>query len=193
MVPSIGVPLESTLGPLAPEHMSEIVVGIVLMLLVAWIMWKSVVPAFEKMYAERSDAIQGGMERASQAQAEAEAARARYLSQLDGAREEASQIREDAKAQGAQMIAESREKASAEAARILEQARVQIAAERQQASQQLRSEIGGLATTLAGRIVGEQLNDDERARASVDRFIAELDQQQARTENRGATAVGQMA
>jgi F-type H+-transporting ATPase subunit b len=40
---------------------------------------------------------------------------------------------------------------------------------------QLRSEIGGLATTLAGRIVGESLSDDERARRTVDRFIADLE------------------
>lgn len=166
------------LGPLLPEHLSEIVMGLVLMAVIWYVLQTRVVPVFEKMYAERADQIQGGMERANQAQAEAEAALAQYRSQLDGAREEASRIREDAKAQGAQMIAESRDKASAEAARILEQARVQIAAERQQAALQLRSEVGGLATTLAGRIVGEQLSDDQRARASVDRFIAELEQQQ---------------
>jgi F-type H+-transporting ATPase subunit b len=40
---------------------------------------------------------------------------------------------------------------------------------------QLRSEIGGLATTLAGRIVGESLTDDERARRTVDRFLADLE------------------
>ena len=31
-----------------------------------------------------------------------------------------------------------------------------------------------LATTLAGRIVGESLDDDERARRTVERFIASL-------------------
>ena len=40
---------------------------------------------------------------------------------------------------------------------------------------QLRNEIGGLATTLAGRIVGESLEDDERARRTVDRFLADLE------------------
>ena len=42
---------------------------------------------------------------------------------------------------------------------------------------QLRSEIGGLATTLASRIVGESLEDDERARRTVDRFLADLEGQ----------------
>jgi len=41
----------------------------------------------------------------------------------------------------------------------------------------LRTEVGGLATSLAGRIVGESLSDDERAKRTVDRFLAELEQQ----------------
>jgi F-type H+-transporting ATPase subunit b len=40
---------------------------------------------------------------------------------------------------------------------------------------QMRAEIGTLATTLASRIVGESLEDDERARRTVDRFLADLE------------------
>ena len=36
-----------------------------------------------------------------------------------------------------------------------------------------------LATTLAGRIVGEALTDDERAARVVDRFLADLENQNA--------------
>jgi F-type H+-transporting ATPase subunit b len=39
----------------------------------------------------------------------------------------------------------------------------------------LRAEVGTLATTLAGRIVGESLDDDERSGRVVDRFLADLD------------------
>ena len=52
---------------------------------------------------------------------------------------------------------------------------LQIAAERQQAITQLRGEVGGLATTLASRIVGESLEDDARARRTVERFLADLE------------------
>ena len=48
-------------------------------------------------------------------------------------------------------------------------------AERQQAVASLRAEVGTLATTLAGRIVGESLEDDERSARVVDRFLADLD------------------
>jgi F-type H+-transporting ATPase subunit b len=68
-----------------------------------------------------------------------------------------------------------REQAQAEAARIRAAAEAQLQAERAQVVAQLRGEIGGLATTLAGRIVGESLEDDERARRTIDRFIADLE------------------
>ncbi|PIE99468.1 MAG: F0F1 ATP synthase subunit B, partial [Propionibacterium sp.] len=70
MVPVFGVPLESEgidLGPLLPHHLSEIVVGIVLLLVIFVVMWKLVVPKFEELYDQRTDAIEGGMERAQRA------------------------------------------------------------------------------------------------------------------------------
>jgi F-type H+-transporting ATPase subunit b len=121
------------------------------------------------------------MEKAEKAQAEAEAALKTYQAQLAEARTEAAKIREDAKTQGTQIVAELREQAQAEATRIRLAAEAQLEAERTQVLTQLRSEIGGLATTLAGRIVGESLADDERARRTVDRFLADLESDSANT------------
>lgn len=163
------------LGPLLPEHPEEMVVGIVLLLIIIWVMAKVVVPMFEKTYAARTEAIQGGIEKAEKAQLEAAEALNEYKAQLSSAREEASRIREEAKASGAAIIADMRAQAQEESARLLANAKAQIEAERAAAVNQLRTEVGGLATTLAGRIVGESLDDDERARRTVDRFIAELE------------------
>jgi F-type H+-transporting ATPase subunit b len=68
-----------------------------------------------------------------------------------------------------------REQAQAEASRIVEHGKTQIEAERQQAVTSLRAEVGTLATSLAGRIVGESLDDDERSSRVVDRFLADLE------------------
>ena len=68
-----------------------------------------------------------------------------------------------------------RQQGESEKARIVDGAHAQIAAERQQAVASLRAEVGTLATTLAGRIVGESLDDDERSGRVVDRFLADLD------------------
>lgn len=166
----------SDLFPLFPHYLSEIVAGIILMLIVFVIVSKVVVPQFEKMYEERSSKIEGGMQRAAAAEAEAEAALAQYQDQLASAREEAARIREDAKNQSAQILAEARDKATKESDRILEAGRQQLSAERAQLVQELRGEIGGMATTLAGKIVGESLDDDARALRTVDRFLAELEE-----------------
>lgn len=174
------VPFEIDLGPLLPEHMSEMVVGIVLFIIVWFVVAKKVVPVFEETYAKRTAAIEGGMEKAQAAQKEAEELLNKYTTQLAGAREEASRIREDAKTQGSQIIADMRSQASADATRIKEAASAQIHAERSQAVSDLKNEIGGLATTLAGRIVGETLDDDPRAQRSVDRFLDDLESQSGR-------------
>lgn len=162
-------------GPLVPHHLSEVIMGILLMIVLYLVIKAKVVPAFEKLYSERTAAIQGGMEKAEKAQEAAEAALQKYNAQLAEARTEAARIREDAKTQGSQILAEMREQAQAEVARIKTQAEAQLEAERAQVMTSLRNEIGGLATTLAGRIVGESLEDDERARRTVDRFLADLE------------------
>ncbi|MDR1386823.1 MAG: F0F1 ATP synthase subunit B [Propionibacteriaceae bacterium] len=170
-------PLESDspLGPLLPEHISELVVGLILFALIWFIMAKKVVPTFERTYQQRDDAIRGGIERAERAQSEAETALAQYNAQLAQAEQEASQIRDQARASSAQAQAEARRRAEAEADRILAGARTQLEADRTHAMTELRGQIGGLATDLAGKILGEVLTEDERARRTVDRFIADLE------------------
>jgi len=165
-------------NPLVPNpwEMGVVLVGFAVLY---YIVVKFVVPMFEKTFAERAEAIEGGIAKAEKAQAEASAALEEYKQQLHDARAEANRIREEARAEGAQILAELKTKAAAESARITEQAHAQIESERQAAVVSLRSEVGSLATTLAERIVGESLSDDERAARVVDRFLADLETQSA--------------
>jgi F-type H+-transporting ATPase subunit b len=161
-------------SPLMP-HLAELIVGLVAFTLLFLFLRAKVFPMFEKVYAERRNAIEGGMERARTAEQEAQAALAQYREQLAEARHEASRLREDARVQGAAIIAEMREQAQVEARRITEGAHQQLEADKQQAINQLRTEVGTLATQLASRIVGESLEDDARQRRVVDRFLDELE------------------
>jgi F-type H+-transporting ATPase subunit b len=161
-------------NPLLP-HMSELIVGAIAFALLLFFLQRKVFPVFEKTYAERRDAIEGGMERAKAAEEEAKETLAQYREQLADARHEAARLREDAREQGAQIIAEMREQAQAEARRIAEQAHQQIEADKAQAVNQLRTQVGSLAVDLASRIVGESLEDDARERRVVDRFLEALE------------------
>ncbi len=167
-------PLAEKLNPLVP-HPIEIVLSIVVFGLLYFLAKKYVVPNFEQTFAERTSAIEGGLKAAETKQAEADAKLAELEQRLADAKHEASRIREEAREQGAQIVAEMREQAQQESARIVDHGKSQIEAERQQAVTSLRTEVGTLATALAGRIVGESLDDDDRASRVVDRFLADLE------------------
>lgn len=161
-------------NPLVP-HTAELIAGLVAFILLFLVLRAKVVPLFEKAFAERTDAIAGGIERAEKAQREAELALKKYTDQLSDAQGEAQKIREDARVQGAAIIEDLRSKAQEEAARITAAATAAIEAERQQAITSLRNEVGTLATELASKIVGEALEDQVRQSRIVDRFIADLE------------------
>lgn len=162
------------LNPLIP-HPIEMVVGSIAFLLLLAVMKRKVVPMFEKAYAERTAAIEGGMERAEAAQLEAARALAQYSEQLASARDESTRLREEARAQGSAILEELRAKAEEEASRITAAARASIEVERQQAITSLRNEVGALAVELASKIVGEALDDQARQSRIVDRFIEDLE------------------
>lgn len=161
-------------NPLIPP-LPEIIVGLIAFGLVVWLFWKMVVPRFESAYEARRDAIEGGIEKAQAMQAEAKQALETYQAQLAEARTEAASIREDARSEGQAIVDGMRTAAQAESARIVARGEEQLVAQRQQTVAELRGQIGGLAVTLAGRVVGESLEDDARRRGTVDRFLDELD------------------
>lgn len=173
--------------PLLP-HPAEMIVGLIAFGILYWLYKTKVVPRMEELYAERTAAIEGGMQQAEEAQQQAQAALEQYQAQLAEARAEAARIREEAREQGAAIVVEMRTHAQNEAARITEAAHKQIEAERQQAVVSLRSEVGRLSTDLAGRIVGESLQDEARQSGIVDRFLAELEAGDIKPEKVGEGA-----
>ena len=162
------------LNPLVP-HTSEIIVGAIAFTLLFLVLRKAVVPMFEKAFAARTEAIEGGIKKAEEAQLDAQRALAQYTEQLSSAQGEASRLRDDARVQGAAILEELRTKAQEEAARITAAAHASIEAERQQAVTSLRNEVGALAVELASKIVGEALDDQARQSRIVERFIEDLE------------------
>ena len=161
-------------NPLVP-HTYELVVGIFAFLVVMIVLGKILTPRLQKTLEERTQAIEGGLERAEQAQKEAQQVLDQYKAQQKAGAVEASNERRKAEEQGAQIIAQAKEQAQVEARKIVDNAKAQIEAERQQALQSLRAEIGAMSVELAGRVVGESLEDSARQSRVVDRFLEELE------------------
>ena len=175
MIHHLAASSTASTDPLLPSW-PEFIIGTILFVLVFGAFAKLLLPRIQPILAERTEKIEGGLQRSEEAQKEAQQLLDQYRQQLAEARHEASRMREEAREQGAQIIAEMREQAQAEARRVTESAQAQIQAERQQALTSLRAEVGTLATELASRIVGESLADQARQSRMVDRFLDELEQ-----------------
>jgi F-type H+-transporting ATPase subunit b len=158
---------------LIPELPDLIWGSIAFALILIVMIWKGV-PRINAALDARTDAIEGGIKRAEDAQAEAKAALDKYNAQLAEARGEAGRIRDEARDDAKKIRAELVEQAQAEAARIVANGQAQIEAERSAAMVSLRSEVGTLALDLASGVIGESLTDDKKATGIVDRFLADL-------------------
>jgi F-type H+-transporting ATPase subunit b len=154
-----------------------------------WLLARFVIPPINKAMAARQDAIRKEFDELEEAKQGAKDAEAEFKAQLTDARHDAARVREEAREQGTSIIAEAKEQAQVEAQRVKDQAHAQITAERQAALTSLRAEVGTLATSLAGRIVGESLEDDDRSARVVDRFLGDLEALEAsKTAPDGASA-----
>ncbi len=153
----------------------EMVVGGLAFLVLFVVLWKLVFPRIEATYQARVEAIEGGIKRAEDAQAEANKVLEQYKAQLAQVRDEAARIRDEARADAEGIRQDVLAKAAEERDRIIAAGRDSLAAERQSIIRDLRSDVGSLAVDLASRIVGEALADEARQRGTVQRFLDELE------------------
>lgn len=155
----------------------ELIIGIIAFLIVFGGLAKFALPSIKKTLEERTNAIEGGIQRSAAAEAEAQDLLERYREQLASAREEAAAIRTQAQSDRAAMIDEARNEARTAAAVVTAAGEAQLAADRSQATAQLTRQVGELAVTLAGKVVGQSLSDDARIRQTVDDFLNDLERQ----------------
>ena len=155
----------------------ELIIGIIAFIIVFGGLAKLALPNIKRTLEERTNSIEGGIQRAADAQAEAQQLLEQYREQLAQAREEASAIRTQAQADRAALIEEARNEARQAALQVTAAAEAQLAADRAQATAALTRQVGELAVSLASKVVGQALTDDARVRATVDDFLADLEQQ----------------
>ncbi|SRR5690606_40758239 len=157
----------------------EIVVGAIAFGLLCFVLMKFVFPRMEKTFEARVDAIEGGIERAERAQEEADQTLEEYRRKLAGAQEEAAAIRDEARADAIAAKEEILVSAREEANRIIAAGHANVEASRQQLIRELRGEVGNLAVDLAGKIIGQRLAGETATEQTVDRFLAELNDETA--------------
>lgn len=157
----------------------ELIIGIIAFLIVFGGLAKFALPSIKRTLDERANAIEGGIERAAKAEAEAQQLAEQYRAQLAQAREEAAAIRTQAQADRAAMIEEAKAEARQAALQVTATAEAQLSADRSQAQAALTRQVGELAVDLASKVVGESLTNDARVSATVDAFLDDLERQAA--------------
>nr|WP_206327554.1 F0F1 ATP synthase subunit B [Streptomyces sp. S3(2020)] len=166
---------EEKQNPLVPPG-PELLVGTIAFAIVFFFFWKKLLPNINKVLEERREAIEGGIEKAEAAQVEAQSVLEQYKAQLTEARHEAARLRQEAQEQGATLIAEMRAEGQRQREEIVAAGHAQIEADRKAASSALRQDVGKIATDLAGKLVGESLEDHARQSRVIDRFLDELEE-----------------
>jgi F-type H+-transporting ATPase subunit b len=167
-----------TPNPLLPADYDILWSSVVFAIMLTFF-WFKVLPNFKKTLDARTEAIEGRLAAAEKAQAEAAAKTDEISKAQENNRAEASAIREEARAEGAAILAELKEQAQAEATRITATAKAQIEAERQAALISLRAEVGSMAIDLASKVVSESLKDSATASKVVDDFLKDIQSSKA--------------
>jgi F-type H+-transporting ATPase subunit b len=152
-----------------------IIFEFVALALLLFLLRRYVLPRLQGAMEERQEMIRRQIDESREAKERLEKAEAEYKQALADARTEAASLREEARSEGKRIIEEMRARAQEEAANIAAAQQRQMEIDRQRTVAELRSEIGQLAVDLAGRIVGESLEDEARRSGTVDRFLAELE------------------
>ncbi|MDR6976885.1 F-type H+-transporting ATPase subunit b [Streptomyces sp. 3330] len=169
------VAAEEMENPLVPP-IPELVIGLLAFVIVFGFLAKKLLPNINKVLEQRREAIEGGIERAEAAQTEAQSVLEQYKAQLAEARHEAARLRQEAQEQGAALITEMRAEGQRQREEIVAAGHSQIEADRKAAASALRQDVGKLATDLAGKLVGESLDDHARQSRVIDRFLDELEE-----------------
>ncbi|WP_200303842.1 F0F1 ATP synthase subunit B [Streptomyces adelaidensis] len=162
-------------NPLIPP-IPELGIGLLAFVIVFGFLAKKLLPNINKVLEERREAIEGGIAKAEDLQTEAQSVLEQYKAQLAEARHEAARLRQEAQEQGATLIAEMRAEGQRQREEIIAAGHSQLEADRKAASQALRQDVGKLATDLAGKLVGESLEDHSRQSRVIDRFLEDLEE-----------------
>lgn len=127
----------------------------------------------QKVLNKRAEEVNSRYAAADEAKQSAEAMRSEYEQRLAGAKQEASEIVQNATATAARRSEQMLSEARAEAAALKTKADAEIEAQRKKAAGELKHDISSMALAIAGKVVEKEL-DDKTHKDLIDGFISEV-------------------
>jgi ATP synthase F0 subunit b len=154
---------------------SEFIVELIALVVMAYVIWRYVVPPVRKLMRDQQQTIRLQVDGAKAAHERLVAADLKFQEAVAEARTEAAKIRDAARADAQRIAEEMREYAQREVERIRQRGQDELETQRQQVIRELRQRIGELTVTTATELVTTHLSDDARRVATVDRLLDELE------------------
>lgn len=155
--------------------MSEWIGELIAFFIVLFVIWRYVVPPVRKIMKTQQDQVAKQVDDAQKASERLAGAEKKYSEALAEARTEAAKIRDTARADGQRIVEEMRAQAERELERIRQRGQDELATQRQAVIRELRERIGRMSVDTAGELVEQHLSSDAKRKATVDRFLDELE------------------
>jgi F-type H+-transporting ATPase subunit b len=155
--------------------MAEFIAELIALFVMAFVVWRYVVPPVRRMMKSQQETIHKQVEAAKVAAERLAEAERRYSEVLAEARTEAAKIRDQARADAQRIVEEMRASAHREVDRIRQRGQEDLATQRQQVIRQLRARVGELSVGSARELVAQHLSSDAKRASTVDRFLDELE------------------
>lgn len=143
--------------------------------LIFWFMigklaFKPIAQALKK----RENDIQSSLDEAKRARQEMADLKSENEDLLAQAREERSAILKEAKQARDKIVAEAKEKANEEAQKIVAQAKEQIEHQKQAAMTELKNQVGGMALSIAEKVIRKELAGNADQESFVNGLVNEI-------------------
>jgi ATP synthase F0 subunit b/ATP synthase F1 delta subunit len=143
---------------------------------IVFLLWKYVVPPVRTMMKNQQETVRTQLEDHSVAEKKVADADKEHAKALEEAKAEAAKVIEEARHDAEKIAEQLRAQADVELERIKVQGGQQVQLLRQQLIRELRQTLGAESVRRASDLVSDFVSDPSEQSATVDRFLAELDE-----------------
>lgn len=159
---------------------------------IAFLVVRFVVPLVRRMMNNQKETVRRQLEEHAEAEQKVADADKEHAKALEVAKAEAAEVVEEARQDAGRIAEQLRAQADVELERIKIQGVQQVQLLRQQLIRELRQSLGAESVERAGDLVRDFLSDSSEQSATVDRFLAELDEMAPSTTALGDAATAKL-
>ena len=153
----------------------------VVFLIVFWVLKKKGFPVITKMVNERKAFIDDSLRKAHEANERLANIKAEGEQILQQAREQQAVILKEAAQTRDALVQQAQEQAKSEGARLIAEAKAEIDNEKKNAIRDIKAQVAKLSVSISEQVLLQELSDDAQQMELIDRLLAEMPADTERT------------